>query len=187
MTGGDPYIPQSWGGGCTGAELYKQFRERGMSKFEAAQAVYMIIRTHPDVVTDPELPAPLEIIPHPDNETITFFIVKRTKTGRTSIITLDGSQVRLSTRRPAEIKVPKPAGRHDEHDWETARRTMRNLFLRKTALGEEPDMVAELRVYFEKLIKELGGDMPSDRTLQAHIAEWRAAGDYDRLFPDDRS
>jgi len=33
---GDPYIPRSWGGGCTAAALYKQLRQRGMPKFEAA-------------------------------------------------------------------------------------------------------------------------------------------------------
>ena len=57
---------------------------------------------------------------------------------------------------------------------------MRNLFLRATAFGgDEPDMVVELCVYFDKL----RGDTPSDRSLQEHIAEWRKAGDYDRLFP----
>ena len=30
MQGGDPYIPQSWGDGCTAAALYKQLRERGV-------------------------------------------------------------------------------------------------------------------------------------------------------------
>lgn len=175
MQGGDPYIPQSWGDGCTAAALYRNLRERDMSKFEAAQAIYMIIRTHPDVITDPELPAPLEVIPHPDTETVTIMAGK---------LVLDGSEVRISAKPTAGIEVPKPAGRRDEHDWEKARRNMRNLFLRATANGgDEPDMVAELRVYFEKLIKKLGGDMPSDRTLQGHVAEWRKAGDYDRLFP----
>src|SRR5215813_5506578 len=104
MKGGDPYIPRSWGGGCTAAALYKQLRERRMSKFEAAQAVYMIIRTHPDVVTDPELPAPIEIIPHADTEDITIVATKPTRSGNTVIITLDGAEVRISVKRAAEIE-----------------------------------------------------------------------------------
>lgn len=173
MQGGDPYIPRSWGGGCTAAELYRNLRERGVSKFEAAQYIYTIIRTHPDAVTDPELSAPLEVIPHPDNETVTVM------TGK---LVLDGSEVRMSTKRPAEIELPNAPGRRDQWDWNEARTFARNLYLRAVAIGgPEPDIAAEVRLFLaNKHVKDKDGNaaMPSDSSLYEHVRQWRAAGDY---------
>jgi hypothetical protein len=169
MPGGDPYIPRSWGGGCTAAALYQTLRERGMSKLDAAQALYVIIRTHPDVATDPELPTPLEVIPRPDSETV---IIKADK------LVLDGSEVRMRTKRPAGIDVPKPAGRTDQYNWNEGRAYLRNLHHRAVATGNDKlDLVAELRVFFERMY---GTDnMPGDRSLRDHVQAWREAGDYD--------
>jgi hypothetical protein len=171
----DAYIPRSLGDGCTAEALYRQLRERRMSKFEACQAIYTIIRTWPDVVTDPLLPAPLEIIPHPDNETITIMAGK---------LKLDGSKVRMSTQRPAGIEVPNACGRREQWDWPWARNYAREIYRQAVVWGgDEPDIVAEVRLLFaRKHGRDKNGQdiVPSDRSLRDHVQQWREAGDYTR-------
>jgi hypothetical protein len=123
-----------------------------------------------------ELPAPLEVIPHPDSETVTFMAGK---------LVLDGSEVRVNMKRPAGIKVPNTPGRTDQWDWDEARVYLRNFYLRAVAGGDDPDLVAELRVFFQKKhgTDEHGNDIvPSDRSLREHVQEWRGKGDYVRFL-----
>jgi hypothetical protein len=175
MQGGDdPYIPRSWGGGCTADALYRNLRERGVSRLEAAQTIYAIIRTHPDVVTDPPLPAPLEVIPHPDSEVVTILAGK---------LVLGGSEVRVNTKRPTGIDVLNRPG-HDQWDWSEARIFARGLYQRTILAGnaDKLDIVAEVRVFFARKHGENkdGTDIvPSDSSLRDHVRAWREAGDYD--------
>jgi len=175
QSGDDPYMPRSWGGGCTADALYRNLRERGVSKLEAAQTIYAIIRTHPDVVADPPLPAPLEVIPHPDSEIVTILAGK---------LVLDGSEVRVNTKRPAGIDVPNRPGRHDHWDWPEARIFARGLYQRAILAGNagKLDIVAEVRVFFARKHGEDRDStdiVPSDRSLREHVQAWREAGDYD--------
>jgi len=173
--GDDPYTPLSWGSGCTAGALYKQLRERGVPKLEAAQTIYAIVRTRPDVVTDPLLPAPLEILPAPDSERIIIAAGK---------LVLDGSEVRVSPKHPAGIDVPDRPDRRAQWDWPEARTYARGLNQRAILAGnaDKLDIVAEVRVFFaRKHGKDKDGTdiVPGDRSLREHVQSWRAAGDYD--------
>lgn len=164
----DAHIPRSWGGGATIRDMFRVLREPDMGN-EAVHTLYPMkqrlssaIRKLPEISADPEPGVPLQITPHTSTETFTVFAPKL----------VHGSNVRVRFKRFTPNSGP---GRREQWDWSTARTSMRNLYLRETERGRKPDLVAELRLHFERIDKT---SVPHDRTLRMHVKDWREEGDY---------
>lgn len=174
MTGAKKrYIPESYFDGSITLEvLLMGLLGTGMDPVKVASAGQILIGAS-DVCTEPELPPWAVVRVHEDGKT--FYVDTPKQTYAAGEI-----RVYRGRRRPAPL--PQKRGARESEHWEGARIHVYNVCFRARAeQEEEPSLVAEARVYFDRLVRQgLIETIPDDKTLWRHAAKWREGQGWPR-------